>query len=79
LAVFLAERHLAGFHDPLGGWGEVAQGGVRLFRLPISPRFSLVEPCVGQLAAILRGCLDRAIKDVKIDVHEPELELASTD
>ncbi|MFZ0799167.1 MAG: amino acid adenylation domain-containing protein [Terriglobales bacterium] len=78
LTLFLAERHLAGYHDRLGGWGEVAQGGVRLFSLPISPRGSLVEPYVGQLAAILRGCLDRAIEDSKIAAREPGLELLST-
>jgi thioesterase domain-containing protein/acyl carrier protein len=77
LTVFLAERHLAGFHAHLGGWGEVAQGGVRFFSLPISPRGSLVEPHVGQLAVLLRGCLDRAIEDSKIAVHEPSLEVVS--
>lgn len=60
LTVFLTERNLAGFGDPLGGWGEVAQGGVRLFPLPISPKGSLVEPYVRELAAMLRNCLDRA-------------------
>jgi malonyl CoA-acyl carrier protein transacylase/thioesterase domain-containing protein/acyl carrier protein len=75
LTVFLAERHLAGYHDRLGGWGDVAQGGVRLFSLPISPRGSLVEPYVGQLAPILRDCLDRAIESSKTAAHEPSLEL----
>jgi amino acid adenylation domain-containing protein len=79
LTLFLAERHLAGYHTQLGGWGEVAQGGVRLFKLPISPRGSLVEPYVGQLASLLRGCLDRAIKESTIAVHEPSLELVTTD
>jgi amino acid adenylation domain-containing protein len=78
LTLFLAERHLAGFHDHLGGWGGVARGGVRLFSLPISPRGSLVEPYVGQLAAILRGCLDRAMEDSEIAVDESSLELVST-
>jgi thioesterase domain-containing protein/acyl carrier protein len=78
LTLFLAERHLAGYHDRLGGWGEVAQGGLRLFSLPISPRGSLVEPHVGQLAALLRGCLDRAIEDSKVAVHEPGVEFVST-
>ena len=71
LTLFLAERHLAGFDSPLGGWGKVAQGGVRLFPLPISPRGSLVEPFVGDLAHLLRGCLDRALENSKIVVHEP--------
>jgi amino acid adenylation domain-containing protein len=78
LTLFLAERHLAGFHGHLGGWGEVAQSGVRFFSLPISPRGSLIEPHVGQLAALLRGCLDRAIENSKSAVHEPSLELLST-
>jgi len=73
LTLFLAEHHLAGYHDRLGGWGEVAQGGVRLLSLPISPRGSLVEPYVGQLATLLRGCLDRAIENSKIAVHESPL------
>jgi hypothetical protein len=51
LTLFLAELHLAGFHNHLGGWGELAQDGVPLFSLRISPRGSLVEPYVGQLAA----------------------------
>ena len=79
LTVFLAERHLAGFHAPLGGWGEVAQGGVRFFSLPISPRFSLGEPCVVQLANMLRGCLDGAMENPKITAHESGLELVRTD
>jgi thioesterase domain-containing protein len=78
LTVFLAERHLAGFRAPLGGWGEVAQGGVRLFSLPISPRGSLVEPYVGQLAALLRGCLDRAIEDPESAGREAAVELVNT-
>jgi amino acid adenylation domain-containing protein len=79
LTLFLAERHLSGYHAHLGGWGEVAQGGVRLFSLPISPRGSLVEPYVGQLAALLRSCLDRAIENSKDAVPEPGLEPVTTD
>ena len=78
LTLFLAKRHLAGFHDRLGGWGDVAQSGVRLHSLPISPRGSLVEPHVRQLAAILRACLDRATENSKPIVHEPKVELLST-
>lgn len=51
LTVFLTERRLAGFADPLGDWGEVAQGGVRLFSFHISPKGSLVKPYVRKLAA----------------------------
>jgi amino acid adenylation domain-containing protein len=57
LTLFMAQRHLAGMGDGLGGWGQVAEGGVRLFILPISPRGSLVEPYVQVLAARLRECL----------------------
>ncbi|MGA2966913.1 MAG: condensation domain-containing protein [Terriglobales bacterium] len=78
LTVFLAKRHLAGFHIPLGGWGKVAQGGVQLFSLSISPRGSLVEPYVGQLAVLLRGCLDRAMENPGTSAHEPGLELVNT-
>jgi malonyl CoA-acyl carrier protein transacylase/thioesterase domain-containing protein/acyl carrier protein len=60
LTVFMAQRHLAGMGDGLGGWGRVAEGGVRLFILPISPRGSLVEPYVQVLAARLRECLEMA-------------------
>ena len=62
LTLFMAELHLAGMGDRLGGWGEVAQGGVRLYSLPFGARGSLVEPYVRQLAASLRACLDQAIE-----------------
>ena len=75
LTLFLAKRHMAGFHDRLGGWERVAQGGVRLFSLPISPRGSLVEPYVGQLAYALRGCVDRAIESSKKTEPDSCLEL----
>ena len=78
LTVFLADRHLAGFDSPLGGWGQIAQGGVRLFSLPISPRGSLVEPFVADLAQLLRGCLDRALENSRIVVHEPISGLVRT-
>ena len=60
LTVFLTERRLAGFADRLGGWGDVAHGGVKLYSLPISPKGTLIEPYVQQLAALLRECLDQA-------------------
>ena len=67
LTLFLAERHLAGFDVPLGGWEEIAQSGVQLHSLPFSPRGSLIEPYVGQLARALRRCLDRKIDKSPID------------
>jgi hypothetical protein len=78
LTVFLAERRLAGFRIPLGGWGKVAQGGLRLFSLPINPRGSLVEPYVGQLAALLRSCLDRAMESPETAAREAGVELVNT-
>ena len=70
LTLFLSKRHLAGFDVPLGGWGEIAGRGVRLYSLPFSPRGSLIEPYVRQLAIILRECLDRAIEQSTIDSRE---------
>jgi len=58
LTVFVAQRHLAGMADPQDGWGGVAQGGLRVFTLPISPRGSLLEPFVQDLAARLHECLE---------------------
>ena len=63
LTLFLSDRHLAGFDIPIGGWREIAGGGVRLYTLPFSPRGSLIEPYVRQLASILRTCLDQAIRN----------------
>jgi thioesterase domain-containing protein len=78
LTVFLAKRHLMGFRTELGGWAKIAPGGVRLFPLPISPRGSLVEPYVGQLASIMRACLDRAIENAKASPAEPGVELVNS-
>ncbi len=63
LTLFFAEHHLAGFDVPLGGWEGIAAGGVRFHSLPFSPRGSLIEPYVKQLARILRNCLDRAVDE----------------
>jgi thioesterase domain-containing protein len=62
LTLFFAEKHLAGFDAPLGGWEGVAAGGVRYYALPCSSRGSLIEPYVKHLARIMRNCLDRAIE-----------------
>jgi thioesterase domain-containing protein len=75
LTLFLAKRHLAGYSDRLGGWGDVAQGGVRLYTLPISPRGSLVEPYVRQLASLLRGCIDHALESTSVELPELSGEL----
>jgi len=63
LTLFISESHLAGFNVPLGGWEEIAEGGVRLYSLPFNPRGSLIEPYVRQLASIMSKCLDRAIRE----------------
>jgi amino acid adenylation domain-containing protein len=77
LTVFLSERHLAGFDIPLGGWGDVALGGVRFYSLPFGPRGSLVEPYVGQLAVLLCSCIDRAIEGSETAGDEQGSELSS--
>ena len=79
LTLFLAERHLAGFDVPLGGWQGVAARGVRVYQLPFSPRGSLIEPYVKQLAAILRKCLDRAIDPPKAASNEHATPVSSRD
>ena len=71
LTLFIAERHLAGFGVHLGGWGEIALGGVRLHSLPLSPRGSLIEPYVRQLASSLRRCLDLAMHKSGIASEDP--------
>jgi thioesterase domain-containing protein len=60
LTLILAEKNMAGFRVPLGGWGKIAEGGVQSVCLSISPRGSMVEPHVAKLASVLRSCLDRA-------------------
>jgi len=77
LTVFLPERHLAGMGDRLGGWGHIAQGGARLYSLPISPKGSLIEPFVRQLALLLRASLDRAGAASPSDAREITLDLSS--
>ena len=62
LTLFFAEKHLAGFDVPSGGWEGVAAGGVRYYALPCSSRGSLIEPYVKHLAHILRKCLDQALE-----------------
>jgi thioesterase domain-containing protein/acyl carrier protein len=60
LTLFFAEKHLAGFNIPLGGWEGVATGGARLYSIPCYSRGSLIEPYVKHLARGMRACLDRA-------------------
>jgi amino acid adenylation domain-containing protein len=79
LTLFIAERHLAGFGVPLGGWADLAERGVRLYSLPFSPRGSLIEPYVRQLASILRGCINKAIERSKIVSSEHAITLISRD
>jgi hypothetical protein len=76
LTLFLAQRHLAGMDDPLGGWNGIAQAGLNLYTLPISPRGSLVEPYARQLAAHLRACIDRAIATSEPSASDSEDLLA---
>jgi amino acid adenylation domain-containing protein len=75
LTLFVAKRHLAGFGVPVGGWNGTAEGGVRVHALPISPRGSLIEPHVRQLASIMRNCLDRAAVKSTRDSNTPIVPL----
>ncbi len=58
IVLFGASKRLAGFRDPLYGWGDVATKGVEIFELPVNPHGSLVEPYVGILAKKLEEALD---------------------
>jgi hypothetical protein len=64
--------------DRLGGWGDVARGGVRLYSLPFSPRGSLNEPFVGYLAELMRGCIDRAMENPRANSDDEEMDLSAT-
>ena len=75
ITIFMSARRLAGMRDRLGGWGDVACGGVRLYTLPFSPKGSLTEPYVGHLAELLRECMDRAMEDSKASSEERKAEL----
>ena len=72
LTLFIAEHHLAGFNVPLGGWGEIAERGVRVYSLPFKPRGSLIEPYVRQLASHLRGCLEMAANKSQVPGENKE-------
>jgi thioesterase domain-containing protein/acyl carrier protein len=78
LVLFLTDRHLAGFPHHLGGWAEVAQGGVQTFRVPSNPGGSLDGAAAQQVAQLLRGCLDLAIERSQVPVHESDSNLVST-
>ncbi len=78
ITLFMSDRHLAGMSNRLGGWGGVAQGGVRLYSLPFHPKGSLIEPFVGHLAELLRGCIDGAITNSRVDSEELHPELVAT-
>ena len=77
LALFLTDRHPAGFPDHLGGWAEVAQRGVQLFRVISSPGGSLEGPAAEQVAVLLRERLDLAIEHSQAALRESELNLVS--
>ncbi|MBN1131125.1 MAG: amino acid adenylation domain-containing protein, partial [Chitinispirillaceae bacterium] len=38
LHLFVARKRLAGFNDPLWGWGAIARGGVIIHEIPVNPR-----------------------------------------
>lgn len=60
ILLFGARSRLAGFSDPLYGWGDIAAKGVELIELPINPRGSLVEPFVAILAKEIEKRLEVA-------------------
>jgi thioesterase domain-containing protein len=78
VVLFLTDRHPAGFPEHLGGWAEVAQGGVRAFRVPSNPGGSLEGPAAQHVAQLLRNCLDLAIERSQIPAEESDSNLVTT-
>ncbi len=66
ITLFMPKQCLMGMTDPLGGWGGVVQGGIRLHTLPFRPKGSLTEPYVGQVARLLRDCIDEVVQNEAI-------------
>jgi amino acid adenylation domain-containing protein len=59
IILFRPKKHYAGYNKEDFGWGEVAQGGVEVHTLPVSPRGTLVEPFVRELAQELNHCIEK--------------------
>jgi len=53
-------RQYARYKRPELGWGDLAEGGVDTFYVPIYPGQMFEEPFVRDLAATLRACIDNA-------------------
>jgi thioesterase domain-containing protein len=61
IVLFGAQKRLAGFADPLYGWGGIAKHGIEMHELPINPHGSLVAPFVRVLAEKLRKCVNEKL------------------
>ena len=57
VTLFITRKDFAGFSDPLYGWGDLAEKGVAVHRLPCYPRGTLVEPHVARLAEALTASI----------------------
>ena len=57
ITLFAAKHHFIGFRDPLCGWGGVARE-VRIHKIAVNPRGTLLEPYVSILAQELHGALE---------------------
>lgn len=62
LVILKARQHWAGMGDQQNGGAHIAEGGVRLFTLPLSPKGSVVEPHVQILAPQLCRYLEMTDK-----------------
>jgi len=60
ITLFRANESLSVDPDPLGGWGELARGGVELLTAPGTHTTMLLEPHVGELAEQLKRSIERA-------------------
>jgi len=60
LILFVAQSRLAGFNDPLFGWGDIVKGGIDIHKIPVNPRGTLVEPYVKILAEKMGTCMNNA-------------------
>lgn len=58
ITLFKPRKNFIGEEDPLYGWSEYAQKGVKAIELPVLPRGMLMEPFVKKLAGELRTSLN---------------------
>jgi thioesterase domain-containing protein len=60
ITLFCPKGNYAGYEDPLMGWGDGLTRGVDVHRLSVYPAGMLIDPFVGELAEIMRNCLEEA-------------------